>query len=307
MVDRPDVPTGNPPRRSQSTGDTIRELLDGGELARMEARLVHELEDAPNDTRLVQRLAEVCRQRGKLREAGELYALAAKRRPGDPILARLASLLRGEGSPRLPPIPTPFALFDGFLPEDELERLRALVRERRDAFDATPVKRDGVTDAMDTETRRSSSFSDLGAVGEAFAARVARLLPGLQERLDVPPFPAAIRSCKVSVYHAGHFFRLHQDRTDGPAASRRLGFIYYFDFPPRRFRGGELVLYDVDLATELPTTSFTTLAAEANRLAFIPAGAWHEVLPIVCDSDDWFAGRFTLSGWIHDEDHPAEG
>jgi Rps23 Pro-64 3,4-dihydroxylase Tpa1-like proline 4-hydroxylase len=109
----------------------------------------------------------------------------------------------------------------------------------------------------------------------------------------------------VSVYHQGHFFRLHQDRTDGPAASRRYGVIYYFDFPPRRFHGGELVLYDVDQESQLPTASFTTIEPTANMLAVIPAGAWHEVLPIVCQSDDWYAGRFTLSGWIHDEDDPV--
>ena len=132
--------------------------------------------------------------------------------------------------------------------------------------------------------------------------RLSGRFPQLRKQLRVAPFRAGIHSVKISVYHHGHFFGLHHDDNTGPAASRRFGFIYYFEYPPRRFSGGELILFDRDPDSLLPTASFTNVAPAHNSLAIIPANTWHEVLPIHCPSDDWFAGRFTLSGWIHDED-----
>ena len=89
-------------------------------------------------------------------------------------------------------------------------------------------------------------------------------------------------------------------RATGPAATRRMGFLLYFDFPPRRFTGGELLLYDLDPDTLWPVPRFTNLPPETNSLVVLPANCWHEVLPVRCPGDDWTAGRFTYSGWIHD-------
>ncbi len=286
----------------ESTGRMLREMLDGGSLERSEQALIKKVAESPGDTGLLHRFAEVLRQRGKLREAGTVYARIRKLAPDDPRAGALGALLRGRRVPDAPPLPTKFLIENNFLESERVEEIRTQARDRRDDFAPTAVLDASGRQEMDTEARHSESLTDLGALMEWFPDRVAAVVPRLYKNLRVPLFRAGLHSIKISAYHHGHFFGLHHDDNTGPAASRRFGFIYYFEFPPKRFSGGELILFDRDPDSLLPTASFTNLAPDHNTLAIIPANTWHEVLPIHCPSDDWFAGRFTLSGWIHDDD-----
>lgn len=280
----------------------LREVLDGGLLRDAAARLEKHLRSRPRDAEALRGLADLQRQRGLLDEAGESYRRLLALEPTNPIVARLAGLL-GEGrAAPVPPLPTRYLRVRDFLPGPRLEELREHVRDSRGAFKDTAVKRaGGEEDELDHSTRRSSSLLELGAVGEWFDALVEERIPDFLDRLALEPFEAGIRSCKISAYHDGHFFHLHQDRSTGVAATRVLGFLYYFEFPPRRYHGGELLLYDRDPDTLMPVPVFTTLIPENNTLVVVPANCWHEVLPVVCPDGDWFAARFTYSGWIHDE------
>jgi len=286
----------------ESTGRMLREMLDGGSLERSEKALIKKAAESPDDIALLHRFADVLRQRGKLPEAGTVYARIRRLQPHDPVAGALGALLCGHRVPAAPPLPTKFLIERDFLEDEQIEQIRLLVRDRRDDFAPTAVLEASGTQEADSDTRRSESLTSLGDLMEWFPERVATLVPGLRKRLRVPPFRAGLHSIKISAYHHGHFFGLHHDDNVGAAASRRFGFIYYFEFPPRRFSGGELILFDRDPDSLLPTASFTNLAPVHNTLVIIPANTWHEVLPIHCPSEDWLAGRFTLSGWIHDDD-----
>ena len=65
----------------ESTGRMLREMLDGGSLERSEQALIKKVAESPGDTGLLHRFAEVLRQRGKLREAGTVYARIGSSRP----------------------------------------------------------------------------------------------------------------------------------------------------------------------------------------------------------------------------------
>ena len=286
----------------QSSGQMLRDMLDGGSLERSEKALIKKVAESPDDIGLLHRFADVLRQRGKLREAGTVYSRIRKLQPTDPAAGALGALLRGRRVPDAAPLPTKFLIESDFLENERIEEIRTLVRNQRDEFAPTEVLDASGKQEMDTDTRCSESLTNLRGVTEWFPDRVAKLVPELRKRLRVPRFRAGLHSIKISAYHHGHFFGLHHDDNAGAAASRRFGFIYYFEFPPKRFSGGELILFDRDPDSLLPTASFTNLAPDHNILVIIPANTWHAVLPIHCPSEDWFAGRFTLSGWIHDDD-----
>jgi Rps23 Pro-64 3,4-dihydroxylase Tpa1-like proline 4-hydroxylase len=289
----------------RSDGDAspgLREVLDQGMLRDAAKRLERHLRTRPKDAEALRALGDLQRQQGHLDAAAATYKRLLALEPGDAVTARLVGLL-GEGrTVSAPALPTRFLRLPDFLPDERLGELREHVRTKRSAFKDTAVKRaGGEEDELDHSTRRSSSLLDLGDVGAWFNAMVEARIPEFVERLGMEPFEAGIHSCKISAYHDGHFFHLHQDRSTGVAATRVLGFLFYFDFPPRRFHGGELLVYDRDPDTLMPVPVFTTLPPEGNSLVVVPANCWHEVLPIVCKSEDWFAARFTYSGWIHDE------
>jgi Rps23 Pro-64 3,4-dihydroxylase Tpa1-like proline 4-hydroxylase len=285
---------------SNRLGEELRRLLDGGSLDQTADRLRERLEKAPDSVALRQRLAETLRQLGRLDEAAEHYRYLRKQRPLDPGIQRLAAICDGRRPPAPQPTPMPFHLVKDFLPEPLLEQLLAHVSAKADKFESTAVRSDSGDQAEDLEERRSASLGELGEAGDCVRTLVDAAAADFTSYLGLEKFPYEIMSCKITTYGDGHFFRLHQDRATGIAASRRFGFIYYFNFEPKRFSGGELLLYDRDPDTLYPTATFTTIHPVCNTLAIIPANCWHEVLPIACD-DEFLAGRFTLSGWVHDQ------
>jgi len=280
----------------------LRAFLDGGAFERAAEELRRRLREAPSDLRTLRDLAHVLRQAGDLDGAARTYRRVVDLDPSDLHAARLHALLGG--TPGAPPDPVPVRFFRrrGFLGEERLALLRSFVESRGDAFAATAVRRaDGRQDA-DEGTRRSASLTEVEEVREWFDPLLVDVLPDAVRHLGLEEFTLDVLSCKVTAWHDGCFFRLHQDEATGAAATRRAGFLYYFDFPPRRFTGGELLLYDRHPDTLWPLPSFTNLRPETDTLLVIPANAWHEVLPVRCPDPDWRAGRFTFSGWIHDGD-----
>lgn len=97
----------------------------------------------------------------------------------------------------------------------------------------------------------------------------------------------------------GDFYKHHVDTGPSHYALRTVSFVYYFNRQPKAFSGGELALYDTDLATgEFDSARRTTLDPLDNRLVLFPSAARHEILPVRCPSRDFADSRFTLNGWI---------
>ena len=287
------------------TGDGeggLRAFLDGGALDRAAAELRRRLRENPSDARTMRDLAQVLRQAGDPAGAARAFRRVVDLDPSDLHAARLHALLEGVAPAPPDPVPVRFFRQAGFLGEERLARLRAFVAAHADAFAATAVRREDGRQDEDAGTRRSASLKEVDGVREWFDPLLAEVLPGALRSLALEEFTVDVLSCKVTAWHDGCFFRLHQDEATGAAATRRAGFLYYFDFPPRRFAGGELLLYDRNPDTLWPLPSFTNLPPETDTLVVIPANAWHEVLPVRCPDPDWRAARFTFSGWIHDGD-----
>jgi hypothetical protein len=283
--------------RSQS----IRELLDSGLLEEKEVELRLALLDKPNDVPLLRKLGQILRSLGDLSAAAKTYQHLKQLVPGDPHVARLHALFASQTLPSVPNVASKFAILQDFLSPQRVRDIRAHVRNKKDRFQACKVRSRQNGESLDLQKRISSFCPELGSIRDWFDPMVLGQFLKLLEQLDIEAFQPGLYSCKLNAYHDGHFFHIHQDKSTGVAATRRLGFVYYFEFEPRRFRGGELLLYDRDVDTLYPAPSFTTIMPKHNMLIVIPAICWHEVLPIRMTDDDWFAARFTYSGWIHDE------
>jgi Rps23 Pro-64 3,4-dihydroxylase Tpa1-like proline 4-hydroxylase len=148
-------------------------------------------------------------------------------------------------------------------------------------------------------------------------------------RLDVAPFTVRTLELSVRVYRDGHFFMTHKDvppqraaaasSTTGddegraaaePAvslANRVLSFVYFFHKVPRRYTGGELLLFDSNpVSDEYTATGFTTIVPEDNALVIFPSRFFHCVVPIRCAGQDFLDSRFVVNGFVHKRGEGAD-
>jgi hypothetical protein len=243
------------------------------------------------------RLGDLLRQRGDLAAAAQTYETLLVETPGDPTVERLLAILKSQALPQAPVTwPEPFVLLQDFLPEFRLDEMRAFAHAHRDRFAETPVLLEG-RNVVSRTARWCTSIFDTAPLDAWFVPMVQAALPQSLKRLDLGAQALTVRDCKIVQYGDGGFFGPHRDR--GPGADTRvLGFVYYFYFPPKRFTGGGLAIYDSDVRGRGVSATSTTIIPEQNQLLLLTSDCWHEVLPVRCPPDQWDAGRFTFSGWI---------
>lgn len=124
------------------------------------------------------------------------------------------------------------------------------------------------------------------------------------DRLRVPKFTPLLSETHVLLYSDGDFFRPHRDT--GSNNTRRVTFAYSLHQKPRRFRGGDLLLYDTYFVPGMgqgnqrfnPET-YTRLGSEDNQLILFPSEFYHEVTPVSGLGDNIRDARFVINGWFH--------
>src|SRR5262249_43819742 len=106
---------------------------------------------------------------------------------------------------------------------------------------------------------------------------------------------------QLTASNDGDFFRPHNDNTQADAPSRAVTFVYFFHREPKRFAGGELLLYDWRLENDYPAPVALrkTISPEQNTIVFFSSECLHEVRRVTCPTRAFADSRFTLNGWIH--------
>jgi hypothetical protein len=172
----------------------------------------------------------------------------------------------------------------------------------------------GTTIGLRLDGRRTHVLADVGGVlGEqlagAFAERLSAAVRAAKPALGLEGKPIKELEVQASVYLDGGFYQPHRDI--GPNNTRRVTWIYYLHAQPKRFTGGELVVYDSDL----PGTTWTdergfrtegtlTVPPNDNQLVMFLSEYFHEVCVVRCDPERFADARFTLNGWLHTADAP---
>lgn len=204
----------------------------------------------------------------------------------------------------------PIAIFPRLLSSTSRDAIFERLLCSADRFDIGST-----TIGVRTDGRRTSVLADVaGALGpevtRTFARALADAFRRARPQLGLPPLTVREVELQASVYLDGGFYQPHRDI--GPNNTRRVTWVYYLHRAPKRFSGGELILYDTDLEHDGCYDSNASQRCEPvdNQLIFFPSEYFHEVCATYCPSGDFADARFTLNGWFHTDDAPrtaAEG
>jgi Rps23 Pro-64 3,4-dihydroxylase Tpa1-like proline 4-hydroxylase len=184
------------------------------------------------------------------------------------------------------------------LPELDHDRNLQIVASKQDRFSPS-----NVVDGRGLTTRRKYAYrNSLSLVDDPDVARISRTieahitarLASILETLHAPPFRPGATTASCVCFRDGAFFRRHIDALEQGAGKRRLTWVYYLNAEPKRFSGGDLVLYRRD---ERPTV----IEAAHGRIVVFRSKTAHEVTPVRLSPDRFEDARFTLTGFIADE------
>jgi len=278
------------------------ELLDNAE--RM---FTKRLTSDPDNTGLLRGLAQVLRKQGKLDQAVAILERLARLDPADEESRYTHAILSGAEIPALSGIrPALFDLRKNFLPREFHESLHPYAVSVRDQFMPVASNTEG---EYNPNVRITLDLPGKHEFRQRFRDCLSEILPQVLDRLHIEPFEIADFEVKLRAYQDGHFFKAHMDcpRQKPKAANRRLSFVYFFYTHPRPYTGGDLLLFDTDVATNRFTTSkLTRVIPEDNCLICFPSAYWHCVIPIGCPSAEFADSRFVINGHLHQPAPPAD-
>jgi hypothetical protein len=257
----------------------------------------------------LEREADALRAAGRLEAAAvaydELLSMAADHLKSDRLLSSLTGrpsvLVSKPGGLK----PAPFLLVPDFLPLHMRDALHASIVANLAGFQPAET-----VSGLHTEYRRTRlmprGFDHVDVrVKRTFYERLQSCWAAARPRLRVPEFEPILSEATALLYGDGDFFRAHRDT--GPNNTRRVTFVYTMHRTPRRFEGGDLLLYDTffwpdqkHLPSWIPrfADTYTRLVPEDNRLVFFPSEFYHEVTPVSGVGDDLGWARVAINGWL---------
>ena len=281
-----------------------------GILDRAEAVLQQALSANPRNAKALLRLGEVRRRKGNLAAALDAYEHLCAMEPDNAAASWLASILRGGNLPSVAPSSRPAAPFlrhKGFLDQPEQKRLVELVSAGPERFRPAEIERKRGKESKVDPNMRNAVVMDFKATREVrywFADKLRSTMPGALAHFGIEGLDRYGIDMDITAYHAGSHIQPHKD--PGPSwrsRHRKLTFVYYFHLEPKRFSGGDLLLYDtnLDLAgipNDLSACGYSRIEPLQNSLVIFPSNYVHEVTPVECDTQDFMDGRFTVNGWV---------
>ena len=286
---------------SATLPDILPTLISRGFFDHAAADLRRALAAGSRDAQAWRGLARLCRANGDLDGARQAIEMCRIQGPDDARIAYALAILAGE------PLPVelavdqrwmcPFVRIEEFLTEAEHATLIDVVSAQ--CASAVPSKvRDGEYQPEIRQSRLVPRAATL-EVKRWFAPRLRRLLPEIVPRLSSDGMDAGRIEMQITVHTDGDFYLVHCDNHEEDDRSRRVSYVYYFHNRPKRFAGGDLLLYDSELVKHECHTSFTRVEPVDNSIVFFPSPYFHQVTPIRCETRDPMDGRFTVNGWIH--------
>ena len=251
----------------------------------------------PENAAALLRLGDMCRGTGQLGDALECYERVAALRPDDPKARWLGAVLGGKQLPQPPPdAPTPFVHRADFLPRQRCGELLALAIASRAQFEPALFTKEMQQTLTETDSSRGKFVVDPRIVEAQvrpwFEARLHGAFAEALPRLRMRRLAKYWVEMAMSACHGGRSFSKHRDN-GGNFHTRLLNFIYYFHRQPKRFAGGDLLLYDGD-----GTGAFTRIECQHNSIVFFPAACIHQVAAFERDVADFGDGRFAVYGWL---------
>ncbi len=267
--------------------------------------------------RRLERLGDGLRSQGRLDETRDAFERLLSIDPNHVKAERIVASLAGRDAA----VPSggrglcsaPFVRLPEFLPRPLRDRLLEAIHVNAHRFEpANVVWVDDVGDErreIDSAYRRGEFLRGCFRyfdedIGRTFRERLAASFPMITSRLQVPLKAFHLTEMHALVYRDGDFFRAHRDTKTRD--DRRITLLYYLFDAPRRFTGGELVLYDSEVhldALNNPDSGFhpslcTRLPCTDNQLVCFPSEYYHEALAVTGIGGDTRAARMAINGWF---------
>ena len=289
----------------QLLSDAMPALLrPGGLYDQAEAALRQRLAADPHDTAALWKLAEIQRQRGDFTAARDGYRRLSVLDPDRRKAAWLHAVLGGDGVPEaVPPRgiwPVPFVQMRNFLAPEQRDLLLALGVAERERFTLAGVG-GSISGYVDPEIRITfeADKRTLKEFRPWFVRKIRSIVPQVLTRLRMTGIDRFRISLGMRLYPTGGFFQAHNEDLMDDKRSRKLSFVYFFHREPRRFSGGDLLLYDTDVQEGACSfAAFSRIVPLRNSLVFFPSLSWHQVIPVRCATDDFRDGRWTVNGHV---------
>lgn len=273
-------------------------LVSDALLQQAEQRFQSRLAQDPDNRVLLDSLGKLYRKQGRIPEAAAVYERLRALDPSSHETAYIHALLTGSEPPaRLPGLqPAPFLLLKNFLPRAFHEILMPTALSVQDQLTPAMVG----NEEYKPEVRESLELRAHSDIHKRFDAHVRQFLPSVISRLKVPSFEIGKVQVSLRTYLDGHFFRLHMDcPADGKNADRTVSYVYFYHKVPRAYTGGDLLMFDTDMANDKFTTSgFTSIQPEDNTIVFFPSACYHSVVPVRCPSKAFEDSRFVINGHV---------
>ncbi|MGC1245717.1 MAG: 2OG-Fe(II) oxygenase [Spirulinaceae cyanobacterium] len=208
------------------------------------------------------------------------------------------TLLQDEGQPQLEVIPSESVQLDDLLTSEEQQQLLNYVIAKEKDF--IPSN----TSTQDLNYRQSSVLYSFPNFSELIVTRIKKVLPQVCSQLGISSFNPTEVETQLTAHNQGNYYRIHNDNGSPDTANRLLTYVYYFYREPKSFGGGELVIYDSKIENNfyVEADSYQTVEPRQNSIVFFLSRYMHEVLPINCQSQAFRDSRFTINGWIRQED-----
>jgi Rps23 Pro-64 3,4-dihydroxylase Tpa1-like proline 4-hydroxylase len=269
--------------------------------------------------RRLERLGDGLRSQGRLDEARDAFDRLLSIDPNHVKAERIVASLTGRAAAGTAEAggrglySAPFVRIPEFLPSPLHDRLLEAVHNSAHRFGpANVVWVDEGGDErreIDHTYRRGEFLSDCFRyfdedIGRTFRERLAACFPMITSRLQVPLSEFSTTKIHALVSRDGDFFRAHRDT--GNNSNRRITFLYYLYEAPKRFTGGDLVLYDSlvhldsrnDPASGFHPSLYTRLPCTDNELVCFPSEYYHEALAVAGLGDDTRGARVAINGWF---------
>ncbi|MDH3600115.1 MAG: 2OG-Fe(II) oxygenase [Candidatus Tectomicrobia bacterium] len=293
----------------QQFSDMTQVLLrSGGLYDQAEAALQRALATNPHNTKALLKLGDIYRGKGDFTAAVDMYRRLTALQPEHRLASYLSAVLSGgDLAEALAPQgawPAPFVRMTNFLTRTECDRLLTLALAGRERF--IPA---GLADGDYDRETRSAWLADERTLQEIrpwFGPKLDRVVPDVLTRLQMEGLDQYEMDLQMTAHLAEGFYKTHQDNTHQRLRRRKLSYVYYFHREPKRFSGGDLLLYDTDIEANLGTTTFTRIDPLHNSIIFFPSSYFHQITPVDCDTSDFGDGRFTVNGWLRAKQEGSE-
>ncbi len=195
-------------------------------------------------------------------------------------------------------LPADYVQIENFLSPEEHQAALELAFAHQDHFFSSKV----LNHAEDH--RKSSVFvmKNIPDFYEMMRHKVLEVRPQVLDKLNLDQFLVSWLEMQLTAHNHGDFYKIHNDAAPGENTwNRVLTYVYYFHQEPQSFYGGELRIYDSIIQREdvMIQDHFKTIEPQNNTIVFFDSRCKHEVMPVICPSQKFEDGRFTINGWIH--------